>query len=254
MFRPSPSALAAAPRRLFSSAAARRDAFADLAKITGAPGAQPASFSKAEPSTSMQARSRGFQPRVLPPEVDPTLELFTNLLMRHGKKASAQKLVRDILAGVQAATNAPPMPQVKKAIELAAPSLKILSMRKGPKTIYTPRALNTRQRTRTGIQNLLATAERSRGGQAKFADRIAREILQTLEGTSEVLKRVDEVHKMATVHRCVLDCCFFESEPADPSQFQPPHQLSHSYHYYASIPFPKTDAGCVFESTLSTCS
>lgn len=207
MFRPSTSALAAVPRRLFSTTPTRRNAFADLAKITSTPSAAPpAAFVKAD--TAKQSNIRGYAPRMLPPEVDPTLELFTNLLMHNGKKTAAQKQVANVLALVQAATNAPPVPQVKKAIELAAPSLRLLSMRKGPKTIMTPRALNKRQRTRIGIQNLIKTAERSRGGQAKFCDRIAREILMTLEGTSEVFKRVEEVHKLATLNRYVEDSLF----------------------------------------------
>ncbi|EJT47079.1 hypothetical protein A1Q2_02050 [Trichosporon asahii var. asahii CBS 8904] len=205
MFRPRASALAAAaaaPRRLFSSAPVRMNGFADLAKITGTQTAAASPFGQTE--TATQDNIRGYRPRILPAEVDPTLELFTNLLMHSGKKTAAQKQMAAILASVQAATNAPPVPQVKKAIELAAPSLRVLTMKKGPKNVYTPRALNTRQRTRIGIQNLIATAERSRGSQAKFSDRIAREILLTLEGKSEVFKRVEEVHKLATLHRSNL--------------------------------------------------
>lgn len=209
MFRPSSSALAAVPRRLFSSAAVRRDAFADLAKITSAPAAPaqpaqaatPSPFAKAEGVN--QINLRGYAPRMIPPEVDPTLELLTNLLMHDGRKSQAQKQVANVLTLIQQATNAPPTPQVKKAIELAAPSLRVLSMRKGPKTIYTPRALNKRQRTRLGIQNILKTAERGRRTNVPFCDRIAREILATLDGTSEVFKRVNEVHKLATLNRYV---------------------------------------------------
>lgn len=238
MFRPSPSALraaAAAPRRFFSSAAVRQNGFADLAKITGTQAATTSPFAQVE--TATQDNIRGYRPRILPPEVDPTLELFTNLLMHDGKKTAAQKQMAAVLASVQAATNAPPVPQVKKAIELASPSLRVLTMKKGPKNVYTPRALNKRQRTRAGIQNIIATAEKSRGSQAKFSDRIAREILLTLEGKSDTFKRVEEVHKFATLHRYVAQCCL--SDPTDPSQIQPLLHLSHSYHHYASIPFRK---------------
>ena len=39
----------------------------------------------------------GYTENNLPPRVDPTLELFTHLIMKHGRKAEAQKVVADVL-------------------------------------------------------------------------------------------------------------------------------------------------------------
>ena len=41
---------------------------------------------------------RGYDPRALPPKIDPTVEMFTNLLMKHGRKAEAQSKVSRILS------------------------------------------------------------------------------------------------------------------------------------------------------------
>lgn len=234
MFRPSCAVLAAVPRRLFSSAAVRRDAFADLAKITGGtPASQASPFAQVE--VVQQANMRGYAPRMLAPEEDPVLELFTNLIMKHGKKAEAQKHVMNILALIQRATNAPPVPQLKKAIELSSPTLTVLSMRKRAKTVQTPRALNERQRTRQGIVWLLKASERGRGSKAKRDDRVAREVLAVLEGTSDVFKRVEEVHKLAMMNRYVLVAAL--DRLADVLQLQPLRHLKlihittmHRYH------------------------
>lgn len=46
----------------------------------------------------LQAPTRpGYTVDNLPPRVDPTLELFTHLIMKHGRKAEAQKVVSDVL-------------------------------------------------------------------------------------------------------------------------------------------------------------
>ncbi|CAK9782796.1 ribosomal protein S7 [Cutaneotrichosporon oleaginosum] len=170
--------------------------FADLARITSSP---PSSFSVALPPTTSEAR--GYAPGAMALRADPVLDLFTNMLMRHGKKAEAQRHAASVLAMLQAATNSPPLPQLHRAIELASPSVKLLSMRKRAKTIMTPRALNERQRTRTGIKWLLKAAERGRKGGVRRDDRVAREVLAVLDGSSDVFKRVEEVHKIAMLQR-----------------------------------------------------
>jgi hypothetical protein len=39
----------------------------------------------------------GYSPSALPPREDPVLGLLTNLLMKHGKKEAARKIVREVL-------------------------------------------------------------------------------------------------------------------------------------------------------------
>lgn len=173
--------------------------FADLARITSTPA--PSSFSVALPPAPSEAR--GYAPGAMALRADPVLDLFTNMLMQHGKKAEAQRHAANILAMLQAATNAPPLPQLHRAIEMASPSIKLLSMRKRAKTVQTPRALTERQRTRTGIKWLLKAAERGRKGGVKRDDRVAREVLAVLDGSSDVFKRVEEVHKIAMLQRWV---------------------------------------------------
>jgi small subunit ribosomal protein S7 len=173
--------------------------FADLARITSTPA--PSAFSVALPPAASDAR--GYAPGAMALRADPVLDLFTNMLMQHGKKAEAQRHAANILAMLQAATNAPPLPQLHRAIEMASPSIKLLSMRKRAKTVQTPRALTERQRTRTGIKWLLKAAERGRKGGVKRDDRVAREVLAVLDGSSDVFKRVEEVHKIAMLQRWV---------------------------------------------------
>jgi len=140
----------------------------------------------------------------MPYKTEPVLELFTNCIMSDGKKGEAQRHVANILTMLQRATNEPPVPLLRKAIELSSPQVRIMSTKRGAKIIQTPRALNERQRTRAGIQWLLKAAERGRKGAIKRDDRIAREVLAVLEGTSDVFKKVEELHRAAMLVRYVF--------------------------------------------------
>ncbi|KAK8861510.1 hypothetical protein IAR55_002331 [Kwoniella newhampshirensis] len=144
---------------------------------------------------------RGYGADAIPPKVDPSLDLFTNCLMKDGKKSEAQKMVSRIMTMLQQTTNLPPQPLLRQAILLSSPSIKVLSMRKSAKTILTPRAMTERQRTRQGVAWILKAAERGRKGGVPRDQRIAREILAVLEGQSDVYKWVEERHKVAYLNR-----------------------------------------------------
>ncbi|WVN85767.1 uncharacterized protein L203_100918 [Cryptococcus depauperatus CBS 7841] len=157
--------------------------------------------SQAPQSLEAQEPTRGYSPDKIPPKIDPTLDLLTNCLMKHGKKTEAQKMVQSVLDLIQQTTNLAPQPLLRQSIILASPSVKILSMRKSAKTILTPRALTERQRTRQGIAWILRAAEKGRKGGIPRDQRIAREILAVLEGQSDVFKWVEEVHKTGYLNR-----------------------------------------------------
>ncbi|KAK4688069.1 small subunit ribosomal protein S7, partial [Tremellales sp. Uapishka_1] len=182
--------------------------FAALASLFQTPPAPASSAFQPHvppPLTSLsRSELRGYLPHALPPKIDPTLDLFTNLLMKHGKKAEAQGMVSRILSLLQNATNSPPLPLLHQAFTQCSPSIRMVSIKQGSKSVQSPRGLNERQRLRQGIMWMLKCAERGRKSGAKREDRIAREILAVLEGTSEVFKRIEEVHRAGMVNRSQL--------------------------------------------------
>lgn len=58
----------------------------------------PASTAETVAAVEESSPQRGYSPSNLPHRVDPTLDLFTNVLMKHGKKAEAQSTVSRILS------------------------------------------------------------------------------------------------------------------------------------------------------------
>ncbi|CAD6570853.1 MAG: hypothetical protein TREMPRED_006058 [Tremellales sp. Tagirdzhanova-0007] len=126
--------------------------------------------------------------------------MFTNLLMKHGRKAEAQSKVSRILSMLHQASNQPPIPLLQRAISLSCPSIRLRNVRRSIKTIQTPSPLDERQRARQGIVWIFRAAEKGRKGTPR-EQRIAREILAVLEGESDVYKWLEDRHKQAALVR-----------------------------------------------------
>ncbi|KAJ3502787.1 hypothetical protein NLJ89_g8728 [Agrocybe chaxingu] len=138
----------------------------------------------------------------IPPAQLPLLQLMTTMLMRHGLYAQAAKTTSNMLLHIHAMTRQPPMPLVERAILMASPAVRCRKLKKGGgKTVFMPQALNERQRTRIGLK-WIVEAVKAPGRQGNtLAERMAREIVAILNGTSGVLKLKEEMHKVAMVNR-----------------------------------------------------
>ncbi|ORY27441.1 ribosomal protein S7 domain-containing protein [Naematelia encephala] len=166
----------------------------------------PAGFSASQPPSVIQPvdpliAPRGYSPLAIPPLVDPILDLFTNLLMRHGKKGEAQRRVAHILELIQKTTNQPPVALLHRAVYMAGPAVKVISIKKSIKTTPAPRPMFERQRVRQAIIWIFKAADPGRKGGIPREVRIAREILRVLEGESQVFKWLEERHKAAALAR-----------------------------------------------------
>lgn len=151
------------------------------------------------PTSVKSTKSFTYTLDTLPPRQDPLLQFIVNLLMRDGKKASAERYIADMLADMAKLTNSDPLPLVYEAVELAKPILRMQSRKQGGKTMQVPIPLNARQATRRAIVWIIEASRRR--SDRSISHRLAVEMLAVLEGNSSVLSRKDEVHKIGTVNR-----------------------------------------------------
>lgn len=151
------------------------------------------------PASVVPVKTFTYTVDTLPPRQDPLLQFIVNLLMRDGKKASAERYIADMLAHMAKLTNADPLPLVYEAVENAKPVLRMQSRKKGGKTMQVPMPLNPRQSTRRAITWIIEASRRRADRQ--ISRRLAVEMLAVLEGNSSVLSRKDEAHKIGTVNR-----------------------------------------------------
>ncbi|KAI0707814.1 ribosomal protein S7 domain-containing protein [Earliella scabrosa] len=201
-------------RNAAARATCRRVAAANVRTMTTETGAQASSLpSVAEagvlstmspPAPSVAGPSslmRSAAPSVIriPPAEDPLLHLFTSLVMKHGKRHEASRVISKMLLHIHAFTKAPPLPIVRQAVEYAAPLLRCRSFKRAAKQYVFPMPLTERQRMRQAIMWIQEASER-KGGR-HLPERLAREIIAVVKGDSEALKRKSDVHKLAVLHR-----------------------------------------------------
>ncbi|KAJ3361015.1 hypothetical protein GGF32_007822 [Allomyces javanicus] len=139
---------------------------------------------------------------------DALLAQTTNLIMRHGKKAQAARLLTDALDHVRTLTNTPgsglparadPADLFAEAVARTAPLLETKAFKRGNKVLQIPKALNERQRNRRGITWILDAA--GKRSDKEFGKRLGNEIAAVLDGTSEAVKRKDQLYKLALANR-----------------------------------------------------
>ncbi|CAO1629789.1 unnamed protein product [Sympodiomycopsis kandeliae] len=148
----------------------------------------------------LQPDGYGYTPQTLPTKVQPTLELLINMVMKDGKKATAQKQVLGAVKYLSEALNTDPLPAIKEALTLASPLVRFKRLYLGGgKIVQCPVPLAEKAGLRKAVANLIFVAERRT--EPRFEMRLAREILAILEGNSGVLKKKEEIHKEGIRHR-----------------------------------------------------
>jgi len=119
--------------------------------------------------------------------------------MRHGKRKRASRTVSRMLLWVHSLTRAPPLEIIREAVLLAAPAVRTMSHTHGGKIVSRPIALSEKQRTRYAVKWILKASD-NRSGQT-LEERLAREIIATVQGTSSVLTEKERAHTFAMVNR-----------------------------------------------------
>ncbi|KAF4618643.1 hypothetical protein D9613_009836 [Agrocybe pediades] len=196
-------------RRLMSSSTTtpekpmteEEEALAVLNELTSKPNNQVTASESLLPSKPLDLDSMH---HYIPPAQSPILQLMTTMIMKDGKYASAATSISQMLLHIHAMTRSPPVPIVTQAVLLASPSVRLRRQKQGGgKTVIKPQALSERQRTRQGIQWLVEAANKKAptAPGKTIAERLAREVIGILKGTSSVLAKKVEVHGAATVNR-----------------------------------------------------
>ncbi|KAJ3060355.1 hypothetical protein HDU98_003679 [Podochytrium sp. JEL0797] len=147
----------------------------------------------------------------------PLVAAFVNLVMRDGKKATARRIVGDALAHIQqqqqqtpllataAATHSAvaqttPLATLQLAVEKVEPLFKLEGVKKGAKSLQTPKPLTERQRRRTAIVWIVDAAN-ARNQKDPAGIRIGKEILAILNDESAAIQKRNQVHKTALLNR-----------------------------------------------------
>ncbi|KAF2103855.1 ribosomal protein S7 [Rhizodiscina lignyota] len=162
---------------------------------------------------------------------DPLVAQFVGLMIRDGKKATAERHMtlilthlrtspppkvsplRPLLPGAPPPSHLPlnPLLYLQLAIDSVAPLLRMKSIRGaagGGQALQLPVPLQDRQRRRTAIKWILDAASKRRNhgsGKGAFAQRVAEELIAVVEGKSGVWDKRNGIHKMGVAARANMN-------------------------------------------------
>jgi small subunit ribosomal protein S7 len=137
---------------------------------------------------------------VLPDPVfkDEVVMKFINSMMKHGKKAAAEKAFYGAMEEITKQGN-DPIETFKTALDNAKPMLEVKSRRVGGSNYQVPVEIRPERRQALAIRWLIEFA-RGRSGRS-MRERLAGEILDAANKRGATIKRREDVHKMAEANK-----------------------------------------------------
>ncbi|KAI5967149.1 hypothetical protein CANMA_003206 [Candida margitis] len=166
---------------------------------------QPEQFitNKFEPTLEQVEESYSYSNKQIPLKSDPTVDNFINLVMRHGRKARAQKIVSRAFYIVQMKLRKDPIQVLKDTLDKLGPLVTTKSISTGvAKRRIVPIPLNERQRNRFAITWILEASKNRKSND--FAVRLAEELINAHEGKSSGYDKKAQMHKQATQQRAYI--------------------------------------------------
>ncbi|KAK6456010.1 ribosomal protein S7 domain-containing protein [Scheffersomyces xylosifermentans] len=158
---------------------------------------------KFEPTEEQMAEVEAYANKRIPLKSDPTVENLVNLVMRHGKKATAQRIVSRALYIIQLKTRKDPVETLKETLDKLGPLITTRVVQTGTaKNKVVPSPLNQRQRNRFAITWILEGCKKKKS--PDFSVRLAEEIIAAYEGKSSGYDRKAQMHKLAIQQRAYI--------------------------------------------------
>ena len=124
---------------------------------------------------------------------------FMSVIMRSGKKATAEKIVYGALDIIAEKTKSDPLQLFGQAIDNLRPLVEVKSRRVGGATYQVPVEVRPARQTALAMR-WVTEAARSRGEKSMGA-RLAAELLDAAEKRGNAIKKREDVHRMAEANK-----------------------------------------------------
>ena len=120
---------------------------------------------------------------------------LVNKVLLSGKRSTAERIVYDALATVEAKTGGDPIATLKRAVDNVKPQLEVRSRRVGGATYQVPVEVRPRRATTLAVRWIVGFSRQRR--EKTMAERLANELLDASNGVGASVKRREDLHKMA---------------------------------------------------------
>ncbi|AKF10646.1 30S ribosomal protein S7 [Sandaracinus amylolyticus] len=130
---------------------------------------------------------------------DRMIAKFCNVVMKDGKKSTAEHIVYGALDVIGNRYKEDPIEVFRKAIDTVKPKVEVKSRRVGGATYQVPVEVRPERRVALAMRWLVDYA-RDRG-EKTMVERLAAELKEASEGRGNAVKKREDVHKMADANK-----------------------------------------------------
>ena len=147
-------------------------------------------------------RRREVPKRVILPDPkfhDLQIAKFINMIMRKGKKATAERIMYYALDNVMQKSAIDSVELMEKALENVRPTVEVKSRRVGGATYQVPVEVRASRRTALAMRWLIEAAQKR--GEKTMAQKLAGELLDASESKGSAVKKREDTHRMAEANK-----------------------------------------------------
>ncbi|OGD32130.1 30S ribosomal protein S7 [Candidatus Azambacteria bacterium RIFCSPHIGHO2_02_FULL_52_12] len=129
----------------------------------------------------------------------PVIAKFVNVIMKHGKKTIAEKIVYTALEQVKELTQKDPMETFDLALKNIAPLIELKSKRVGGANYQVPREVRGDRKQMLTFRWLIAAAQSKKG--KPMASKLAEEVMLASKNEGTAIKKKQDTHRMAEANK-----------------------------------------------------
>jgi small subunit ribosomal protein S7 len=124
---------------------------------------------------------------------------FTNVIMRDGKKSTAERIVYGAFGVIESKTRNDPLQMFRRALDNVRPRVEVKSRRVGGATYQVPVEVRPERATSLAMRWLVEYAL-ARPGKS-MQDRLANELIDAANERGESVKKREDTHRMAEANK-----------------------------------------------------
>jgi small subunit ribosomal protein S7 len=147
-------------------------------------------------------RRREVPKRVILPDPkfgDLQIAKFINMIMRNGKKSTAERIMYYALDNIAEKSSADSVELMERALENVRPSVEVKSRRVGGATYQVPVEVRVSRRNTLAMRWLIDAAQKR--GEKTMAQKLAGELLDASDNKGSAVKRREDTHRMAEANK-----------------------------------------------------
>jgi small subunit ribosomal protein S7 len=147
-------------------------------------------------------RRRVVEKRVIQPDPrygDRMVGRFMSVIMRDGKKSTAESILYGAMNVIESKTRNDPLAMFRRAIDNVRPRIEVKSRRVGGATYQVPIEVRPERATSLAMRWIVSYA-RARDGKS-MRDKLASELIDAANERGEAVRKREETHRMADANK-----------------------------------------------------